>query len=166
MKKWTKIAGGGAVGVLVVAAAVWSCSATREPVYKGNGVREYVYRAAWGGWPNPEVEKALIFFGTNSVPYVRAGLRAKDHWDRRVLAWFAAKVPQLKIRVRKANMEHDTALRAYCWIVTSGSWGDATWTCEPEVRDLMNDPDSNVRWNASQLLIMLESRKWDGPILR
>jgi hypothetical protein len=120
-----------------------------------------MYRAAWGGWPNPEVDKALKFFGTNSVLYVRAGLRTKDTWDGRALAWVAAKAPLLGIRLRPAKMERETALLAYFWIVTSGSWGDATWTCEPEVRDLMNDRDLNVRWNASQILISLESHRRD-----
>lgn len=157
VKTWTKIALGAAT-VMLLGAAVWWSWPGREPVYKGKKMREYMH--VFEPWPGaspfdydgltPETYQAFAYFGTNTVPYVRAALRTRDTWDRRTLVWVAANAPWLKIRAKAASQEHRRGLLAYHCALNLGLWGSRRAACEPEVCDLMtNDPDPNVRQAAA-----------------
>lgn len=74
MKKWTKIVGAVLPILLLIGTAAWWSWPNREPVYKGKGLREYVYDFAASEHVTWETAEALRFFGTNTVPHIRAGL--------------------------------------------------------------------------------------------
>lgn len=158
MTKWAKIALG-AAAVLVIGAVVWGWP-SRGPVYKGHGVREYLEVASLTAWPgtasyravvqariahldeplrNPD--EALQFFGTNSIPYLRAALRARDTWTwkRRMLVWLAVNAPWLRVHVPHAMAEHEMAINAYHRILQHGCWGRAGDACESEVFALITN---------------------------
>jgi hypothetical protein len=157
VKKWAKFAVGAMVMLAVTAA--WCCWPSREPLYKGKAVREYIYDLATQG-PTPQTEDGLRFFGTNTVPYVRAGLRAKDTWGRTALAWVAASVPGLKIRVWTARQERLAALTALLHIQRLEAWGDAKDACAPELRALTKDPDPGIRRTATFVLANMVGFDW------
>jgi hypothetical protein len=183
MKKWTRIAAGAAV-VLAVGAAICCGSASKEPVFKGRRVREYLEATSLIAWPktapmeakekfriahldeplrNPD--EALRFFGTNSIPYVRAALRAKDNWNwwHRRLLWLSGKAPWLGIHVQPAILEHDMALGAYHRILQKGYWGSAGAACESEVHALTTEPYP-MSMLASSVLVDIKSLRMAGQI--
>jgi hypothetical protein len=65
MKKLTTIAVG-AAAVVLIGAAVWGCWPSQEPMYKGKSVRQCLHHLTWS---SGERDRALRFFGTNSLPY-------------------------------------------------------------------------------------------------
>lgn len=155
MKKWAKIAVG-AAAVMLIGATVWRRWPSREPMYNGRAVREYLLSNqamlfASVGLTDPEEDEALSRFGTNAAPCIRAALRTKDTWDRGALVWVAHKLPWLRIRVRTAYEEHLLALVAYDRIVRLGCWGAARADCESEVRALTSDP--KLGGTANQVLV-------------
>jgi hypothetical protein len=161
VKLWTKIAVG-AVAVLVIGAAAWWGGASREPVYRGRGVREWIEGGDWkrGQWVSfRDSEEAFKHFGTNTIPYVRAGLRASDTWDRRMLLWLKLRAPWSGIRIRFAVAEHAVALAAYSQILNGDDWGEARAACEPELRALMNDSDLWTRMAVTNALAYIDSKK-------
>jgi len=159
VKKWTKIAAA-FVAVLLMAGGVWCRRPDNEPVYKGKRPGEYLYSAS-DDISFDEANKAFKFFGTNAVPCIRAGLRTRDTWDRKVLVWVAAKAPWLKIRARTATQEHVAALSMYIDIVNSGYWGDAKAACAPDVHNLVNDSDPEVRRLATLVRGSIAGFQWE-----
>lgn len=148
-------------------------------MYRGKGVREYLEVASLTAWPrSPSVEafvqnriahldeplrnpdEALRFFGTNSIPYVSAALRARDSWGNRVLANMA---PWLPVHVRHANAERFMALSAYHKILQQGYWGIAGAACENEVRALLADPPP-VSMLATNVLADIHSLRRAGQL--
>jgi hypothetical protein len=149
MKKWTKIVVGAvAVMLLVIGAAAWRAWPSREPMYKGRGVREYLYDFKLSNVGHADAVSALSYFGTNAVPYIRALLRVRDSQSRRACLWVASKVPRLKLRVWSADAAHAKALDAYLVILANGYWGAERAACASEVRDLTNDPVPYIRSEA------------------
>lgn len=109
---WTKIVAE-AVVVLLIGVAVWGCWPSKEPVYKGRTLRVWLSGCRDRTYRQPDTDEALCFFGTNTLPYIRAGLRARDTWGRRALGWAADKAPWLRIRVLTAEEKQTMALLAY-----------------------------------------------------
>jgi hypothetical protein len=147
------------VSVVLLLTAIIVCSFPRynEPVYKGKRVREYLNDWNWV-MRNPQAgDEAFKFFGTNAVPYVRAGLRTRDTWFRRLLLWVKPRAPWLKIRVHPAWEERFAALIVYCRILAWDNWGDASATCAPELRALMNDPSPTIREAATNVVRQFSS---------
>lgn len=146
VKKWTKIAVGAVVMLVLIGAALWGSWASREPMYKGRSLTDYFdygeYLVTSG--PGPE---AMKYFGTNSIPYVRAALRVRPTWGRTALVWIRLKAPWLGLRVRGADVEVLGAEAAYDSIVDAGCWGDAKAVCAPELRALMSYPGAGYRAN-------------------
>lgn len=83
--------------MMLIGGAAWCGRASREPMYKGRPIGEIMDAP---GLDNQDARDAFRVFGTNMVPYIRAGLRAEDTLGRRTLLWAAAKAPWLKIRVQ------------------------------------------------------------------
>lgn len=59
--------------------------------------------------------------------------------------WVKPRAPWLKIRTGTALEERMAALYVYWNIINLGYWGNAKGACAPEVRDLMNDPNPEIR---------------------
>lgn len=143
------------LAALLIGGVVWRGWPSKEPVYKGKGVREYLYtfRHSYSRSHDgqvrilpevPEADEAYRFFGTNLVPYIRACLRARDSWERRALVWVSHKAPWLRFRVWPANSLHLAGICTYHTILQQGYWGDAQAACESEVHALTNDPKVGV----------------------
>lgn len=138
MSKWTKIVAG-AVVALLIGIAAWASWVNKEPMYDGVRLREWVFGSPFVAAHIPERHKALMFFGTNSVPYVRAALRVRDSPSRKVLVWVAAKAPWLRIKVHTARTQHFVGLMALYEIQRLGAWGDAKGACAPELHAFTRD---------------------------
>lgn len=152
VKTWTKIAGGGLV-VMLIGVALRACLPSKGPVYKGKGVREYMYSLG----PDPDREEAFKYFGTNAIPYIRAGLRARDTLGQKALLWANVRAPWLKIRVMPAWASRTVALRSYHQILIADDWGDARAACAPEIRALANDPEPSFS-RAGKVLAEINTR--------
>jgi hypothetical protein len=158
-----------AVVLMLVGATVWSFQQSRpseEPVYKGKGALEYFhgYSFRYRGGDAKDLQDAFRFFGTNVVPYVRAGLRAKNTSRRRALLWLKHKAPWLNIQTWPASLERYEAVGWYLQILTWDDWGDASAACVPEVRALMENPKENwaTKSMATNVIAILDSKKQRG----
>jgi hypothetical protein len=145
-----------AVAVLVIGVAVRLSWPSKEPLYKGRTVRQCLNKLTWR---SGERDQALRFFGTNSVPCIRAELRAKDHLGRSELAWIGARMPGLRVYLLSATDEHRFGLNDYLHIVQANDWGVANSACVPEVRALTNDPASDVAAYARYVLDIIASKE-------
>jgi hypothetical protein len=106
-----------------------------------------------------EADEAFRFFGTNSVPYIRAALREKETWGQRALWWVAHKAPWLRLPVQNADYQHTKALCVYHTILQQGYWGSAGAACETEVSALTSDPNPATRRLAT--MVRAEMIGWD-----
>jgi hypothetical protein len=151
MKKYSKI-GVAAMAVLVIGVMIWRSWSGKEPEYKGTSIREYLYS---GNTSRPDKEEAFKFFGTKAIPYVRAGLRARETWDRKALLWVKRRAPWLHFRVYSSKAAQTGALYAYATILEKDYWGEERAACALEVRDLLDDSysTSTVRTLANNIVL-------------
>jgi hypothetical protein len=156
VKKWTKVAAGAALVMLMVIEVTAWRSPSREPVYKGRRLGEYLYHFGVSGESTDDDLEAFIEFGTNGVPFVRRALQVRDTPSRKIAVWLAVKIPWLKLRVHSASETHLAALYAYDGILQAIDEGrgepSGAEACASEIHSLLKDPDPFVRFRANIVL--------------
>ncbi len=145
-------------GVLALGLFSWGWLRAREPVYQGRRLSSWLeeLERSWPGKDSEQSAQAIREIGTDALPYLMAGLKARGSMLKLNLAGFLRDQDRIKFRVRMVEEQRDRALKGFFVL------GAEAKPALPELSRLL-DEERNLALNA--MIALVNVGKDSMPVL-
>ncbi len=102
-------------GVTALGLMSWGWLRSREPIYQGRRLSSWLEELR-RSWPDPSSEQsaqAIRAIGTDALPYLMAGLKARDSMLKLNLAGSQRDQNGIELQVRMVERQRDSALKGF-----------------------------------------------------